>query len=60
MPDMVVRGKQLPEAAAKWKDILFTTGARAGDYLTGVWVWASGGSDAMCVGVRGCAGCVGG
>lgn len=37
VPDMVVMGKTLPEAAAKWKDILFTTGARAGDYLTGNW-----------------------
>lgn len=35
VPDMMVRGRRLPDAAAKWKDILFTTGARAGDYLTG-------------------------
>ncbi len=46
VPDMVVRGKTLPEAAAKWKDILFTTGAKAGDYLTGA-RW-SGGAGATC------------
>ncbi|GFH29529.1 protein kinase domain-containing protein, partial [Haematococcus lacustris] len=34
VPDMVVQGRTLPEAAAKWKDILFTTGAKAHDYLT--------------------------
>jgi hypothetical protein len=41
VPDMVVQGKTLPEAAAKWKDILFTTGAKAGDFLTGEWVFLS-------------------
>ncbi|KAF5835794.1 kinase-like domain-containing protein [Dunaliella salina] len=34
VPDMLVRGRTLPGAAAKWKDILLTTGAKAGDFLT--------------------------
>lgn len=40
VPDMIVRGRTLAGAAAKWKDILLTTGAKAGDFLTG----ASGGA----------------
>lgn len=39
VPDMTVRGRTLPGAAVKWKDILFTTGARPGNYLTG---WSCG------------------
>jgi hypothetical protein len=30
------QGRTVMETAAKWKDILFTTGAKPGDYLTGV------------------------
>lgn len=38
VPDMMVRGRTLSGAAAKWKDILITTGAKPGDFLTGAHV----------------------
>ena len=35
VPDVDFRGRRLQGASAKWKDIVATTGARPGDYLTG-------------------------